>query len=94
MTIIECILIVYISLFIIKYALLFRVLNRYSVIIGNDAPNVATYLYMFVFGGIYVFVFLLYLLFTEGKEFFCDYSDEFIEEIRNAAIKHRKNRDE
>ncbi len=31
MTIFEYMLIAYISLFIIKYALLFRVLNRYSV---------------------------------------------------------------
>ena len=93
MTIFEYMLIAYISLFIIKYALLFRVLNRYSVIIGNNAPNVATHLYMFVFGAIYVFVFLLYLLFTEGKEFFCYYSDEFVEEISKAAIKHRTNRD-
>ncbi len=54
----------------------------------------ATHLYMFVFGAIYVFVFLLYLLFTEGKEFFCYYSDEFVEEISKAAIKHRKNKDE
>ncbi len=93
MTIFEYMLIAYISLFIIKYALLFRVLLRYSVIIANGTPSIVIYLYLLSFGAVYVFVSLLYLLFTEGKEFFCYYSDEFVDEICKSAIKHRKNRD-
>ena len=88
MTIFEYILFGYYSLFIIKYILFIRTFKKWTTIIGKGRPNFKVYFVVSIFGAVYIFVSLLFLLLTERKEFFKHYSDDFLNGIHEAVKQH------
>ncbi len=82
MTLFDYIIFVYLSLFIIKYALYLRTFDTWIMIVGKGHSRYMVYIVMVIFGATFIFITLLYLLLTERKEFFYSYSDEFMEGIK------------